>query len=87
MAMVAVGRRGDPVKGEIAIAYAVPAPGVNLDVSDVLNYCCDRLAAYKRPRDVIFVDSLPTTSSGKLMRRKLAHTDPVRGQAPATSIR
>ncbi|PBC35079.1 fatty-acid--CoA ligase [Rhodococcus sp. ACS1] len=87
VAMVAVGRRADPVKGEIAIAYVVPAPGVDLDVSDVLTYCGDRLAAYKRPRDVILVDSLPTTSSGKLMRRKLADIDPVPGQAPATSSR
>jgi long-chain acyl-CoA synthetase len=34
------------------------------------------LAAYKRPREVVFVDAFPTTSSGKLMRRKLTELDP-----------
>ncbi|MCB8913097.1 AMP-binding protein [Rhodococcus rhodochrous] len=70
--LVAVGGLPDPVKGEIAVAYVVLAAGSTLSEPDVLEYCRDYLAAYKRPRKVIFVDSLPTTSSGKLMRRKLA---------------
>ena len=73
--MVAVGKRPDEVKGEIAIAYLVAAPGSHLDAATVLGYCRERLAAYKCPREVVFVDRLPTTSSGKLMRRKLAQFD------------
>ncbi|RYF54436.1 MAG: hypothetical protein EOO27_23710 [Comamonadaceae bacterium] len=78
------GIRADPVKGEIAVAYVVRAPGVDLDVSDVLNYCGDRLAAYKGPRDVVLVDSLPTTSSGELMCQKLADIDVALADPAAT---
>lgn len=72
VALVAVGGRPDPVKGEIAVAYVIPLPGTALTPTEVSEYCRQHLAAYKRPREVVFVDSLPTTSSGKLMRRKLA---------------
>ena len=72
VALVAVGGRPDPVKGEIPVAYVVPAPGSHLVTADIVEHCRAHLAAYKRPRDVVFVDALPTTSSGKLMRRKLA---------------
>jgi long-chain acyl-CoA synthetase len=71
VALVAVGREPDPVKGEVAHAYVVPAPGSTPDAEELLGYCRQRLAAYKVPRAIHFVDRLPTTSSGKLMRRKL----------------
>jgi long-chain acyl-CoA synthetase len=76
VAMVAVGRRPDEVKGEIAVAYIVPRAGTQPDADSILGFCAERLAAYKRPRDVVFVDELPTTSSGKLLRRKLGELDP-----------
>lgn len=75
VAMVAVGRRADPVKGEIAIAFVVPKGSTDPSKESILEFCSRDLAAYKRPRDVIFVDTLPTTSSGKLMRRKLGELD------------
>ncbi len=71
VALVAVGRESDEVKGEVAIAYVVLAAGAMPDAETVLGYCREHLAAYKVPRAVHFVESLPTTSSGKLMRRKL----------------
>lgn len=73
--MVAVGKRPDEVKGEVAVAYIVTPPDSNLDSASILEYCREHLAAYKRPREVVFVDALPTTSSGKLMRRKLSELD------------
>lgn len=76
VAMVAVGGLPDEVKGEIAVAYVVAVEHVELDPDAVLAYCKGRLAAYKRPREVIVVQSLPTTSSGKLMRRKLSEIHP-----------
>ncbi|MDF3306739.1 AMP-binding protein [Rhodococcus sp. T2V] len=75
VALVAVGGRPDPVKGEVAVAYVVPAPEARLLPEDIIEHCRGELAAYKRPREVVFVDALPTTSSGKLMRRKLAEID------------
>lgn len=79
VALVAVGGRPDPVKGEVAVAYVVPAPQAQLQPEDIIEHCRGQLAAYKRPREVVFVDALPTTSSGKLMRRKLGELDGDRG--------
>jgi long-chain acyl-CoA synthetase len=83
VAVAAVGRRADPVRGEIAVAYVVPKPDRDLSATSIADHCRDHLAAYKRPRDVVFVDHLPTTSSGKIMRRRLAELDHV-GSASST---
>jgi long-chain acyl-CoA synthetase len=77
VALAAVGRRPDDVRGEIAVAYVVLREGAALTADAVLDFCRDKLAAYKRPRAVVFTDSLPTTSSGKIMRRKLIEIDAV----------
>ena len=74
VAMVGVGRRPDELKGEIAHAYVVPAPGQKADTDELIAYCRTRLAAYKVPKKIHLVDRLPTTSSGKIMRRKLEAT-------------
>ncbi|MGB6069172.1 MAG: fatty-acid--CoA ligase, partial [Rhodococcus sp. (in: high G+C Gram-positive bacteria)] len=76
VAMVAVGRRPDDVRGEVAVAYVVAKAGTSPTVESILQFCKADLAAYKRPRDVVFIDDLPKTSSGKLMRRKLFELDP-----------
>ncbi|MGI9624006.1 MAG: class I adenylate-forming enzyme family protein [Acidimicrobiales bacterium] len=73
VALVAVGPVVDENKGELAKAYIVLKDGVDGDVDSILAHCRDGLAAYKRPRQVQFVDALPTTSTGKVMRREL-HT-------------
>jgi len=55
------------------IAYVVakvPQPGAEL-AADLRQFALERLAAYKRPRWVEFVESLPTTATGKLQRYKL----------------
>jgi long-chain acyl-CoA synthetase len=72
VALVAVGREPDEVKGEIAVAHVVLREGAETTSVDILEFCADRLAAYKRPRRVHFRSSLPTTSSGKIMRRSLS---------------
>jgi long-chain acyl-CoA synthetase len=69
--MVAVGSVPDPVKGEPAWAYVVLAPGAHATEDEVLAFARQSLAAYKRPRLVRFVDDLPRTSTGKIMRREL----------------
>lgn len=75
VALVAVGREPDEVKGEVAHAYVVVTGERVPDVEELLRYCRERLAAYKVPRAVHFVDQLPTTSSGKIMRRMLRQPD------------
>ena len=71
VALVAVGPIPDDVKGELACAYVVRSHGVDVDEATLIAYAGERLAAYKRPRLVRFVEQLPTTSTGKIMRREL----------------
>jgi long-chain acyl-CoA synthetase len=71
VALVAVGSAPDELKGEVAIAYVVLKPGAVEDVQGILALCRQELAAYKQPRAVRFMPDLPTTSTGKIMRREL----------------
>ncbi len=76
VAMVAVGRQPDEMKGETAKAYVVLKKGANGDEAAIVSHCREHLAAYKVPRTVQFVDDLPKTSTGKIMRRELSALDP-----------
>jgi long-chain acyl-CoA synthetase len=71
VAMVAAGPVPDPVKGEVPCAYVVLVPGSATTESELIAYAGDHLAAYKRPRLIRFVEDLPKTSTGKIMRREL----------------
>ncbi|MGE0737269.1 MAG: class I adenylate-forming enzyme family protein [Alphaproteobacteria bacterium] len=73
VAMSAVGRVADPLKGELAKAYIVLKPGTSATPEELDSFCRKELAAYKIPRAFAFVKTLPTTSTGKIMRREL-HT-------------
>ena len=73
VAMSAVGRKPDEVKGEIAKAYIVLRPNAKATEKEITDFCREHLAAYKVPREVQFVADLPKTSTGKIMRREL-HT-------------
>jgi long-chain acyl-CoA synthetase len=75
VSMVAVGRLPDELKGEVARAYIVLKPGGAASEADIIEHCRGQLAAYKVPRSVRFVDDLPKTSTGKIMRRKLVTAD------------
>lgn len=75
VALVAVGSIPDEEKGELAKAYIVPKTGVIPNADDIIAYCREHLAAYKVPRAVQFVDDLPKTSTGKVMRRELKTLD------------
>jgi long-chain acyl-CoA synthetase len=76
VAMVAVGPLHDEAKGEIAKAYVVLKPDVTATEAELIAFCRSELAAYKVPRAVQFVDELPKTSTGKIMRRELRRLDP-----------
>jgi long-chain acyl-CoA synthetase len=75
VAMVAVGSQPDELKGEIAKAYVVLKHGTQASEKDILSFCKEHLAAYKVPKAVQFVDDLPRTSNGKIMRRMLRTLD------------
>jgi long-chain acyl-CoA synthetase len=75
VALAAVGSVPDEVKGELAKAYVILKPGAAVSRADLVAHCREHLAAYKVPRAVQFVTSVPTTSSGKIMRRMLKEVD------------
>jgi long-chain acyl-CoA synthetase len=71
VAMAAVGKLPDELKGESALACIVLKNGESATVEEINGYCREHLASYKVPRQIAFVDELPTTSTGKIMRRDL----------------
>ena len=66
----------DPRRGETVKAYVVPRRGArNLTEDRIIQWCHDNMAAYKCPRHIVFVDSLPKTGSGKVQWRELAEAE------------
>ncbi|MGB9904036.1 MAG: class I adenylate-forming enzyme family protein, partial [Desulfotomaculales bacterium] len=61
----------DEVYGEVVKAVVVPKPGVKITEQEVIDFCRERLAGFKRPRSVVFVESLPKSSANKVMKRVL----------------
>ena len=57
--------------GEEVKAIAVLAPGQRASAQELMDWCKGRIAAYKRPRSVDFVDALPRNASGKVLKREL----------------
>ncbi len=57
--------------GESVHAVVVRSPGTELDADGLAAYAREHLAGYKVPRSIDFVDELPKTGSGKLLKREL----------------
>ena len=57
--------------GEIAHATVVRSPGSSLSREEITAFAREHLASYKVPRSVDFMDELPRTGSGKLLKRQL----------------
>ncbi|MFL5601077.1 MAG: AMP-binding protein [Gemmatimonadaceae bacterium] len=61
----------DAMRGEVVKAWIVLRPDCTLCASELKLYCRDRLAPYKVPASYEFVDALPMTQVGKVLRRVL----------------
>jgi long-chain acyl-CoA synthetase len=59
------------IKGEIARAYVVLKEGESATEDEIIAFCRERIAKYKAPREVEFRDTLPTTPTGKILKREL----------------
>jgi len=71
VADVAVFGVPDEVNGESVIAAVVPDAGPAVSPAELIAYVADRLASYKKPRQVLIVDAIPRLPSGKALRRVL----------------
>jgi fatty-acyl-CoA synthase len=56
---------------EVAVAFVRCEPGHTLTEEELLAHCRGRIASFKLPRHVVFVDDFPMTSSGKIQKVKL----------------
>ena len=61
----------DSYRGETVKAFIVLREGESLSEEEVVQYCKDRMAPYKVPKVVEFIDELPKSAVGKILRRKL----------------
>lgn len=74
VALAAAVGKPDPVRTEIVKAYIVVTPGVKADAelaASVSEWVKTRLSAHEYPREIEFVEDLPLTTTGKVIRRVL----------------
>ena len=69
--MAAVVGVPDARLSEVAVAFVQLEPGYMLTEREVIEHCRGRVASFKAPRHVVFVDEFPMTSTGKIQKVKL----------------
>ncbi|MBW1815241.1 MAG: long-chain fatty acid--CoA ligase, partial [Deltaproteobacteria bacterium] len=65
----------DEYRGETVKAYIVPKPGETLTEEELNSFCRERLSAYKVPKIYEFIDELPKSAVGKILRKELRTLD------------
>ncbi len=71
VATVAVVGKPDALRTEIVKAYVVLRPGAEARAEDLQAWVKERLASYSYPREISFLDALPMTVTGKVIRKEL----------------
>ncbi len=61
----------DAKYGEALFAVIVPAPGANLTEDDIITHCRARIGGYKVPRRMAFVEAMPKSAMGKILKNEL----------------
>ena len=57
--------------GEAVKAMVVPKPGAKPSAQEIIAFARTRVAAFKAPKSVAFIEALPRNASGKILRREL----------------
>lgn len=68
---VAVVGLPDTAMSEVAVAYVEKWPGKDIAADEVIGYCRGKVASFKIPRHVVFIDAFPMTESGKIKKAEL----------------
>lgn len=73
----------DAYRGETVKAYVVVKPEETITAEEVIQFCREKLAAYKAPKMVEFIDALPKSAVGKILRKEVKEMDRKKRQAKA----
>jgi len=84
VAEVAVVGRPDPLYGEAVVAVIVRRDGLEPDAAAIRAWAAERVARFKVPRDVVFLQAMPMGASGKVQKRALR--DSLVSAAPASAL-
>jgi acetyl-CoA synthetase len=71
VATVGVVGKPDALRTEVVKAYVVLKDGASVEETELQDWVKDRLASYSYPREIEFLDALPMTVTGKVIRREL----------------
>jgi len=66
-----VGGIPDKEHGERVVCWIVPEKKNEISIQEMINWCESKLARYKIPSEIIFIDKIPRTGVGKILRRTL----------------
>jgi long-chain acyl-CoA synthetase len=72
----------DEYRGETVKAFIVVKDGETLTEEEVVSYCREKLAAYKVPKIIEFIDELPKSAVGKILRRELREMELKKNKQP-----
>lgn len=71
VSQIAVIGRPDDANGELPLAFVVPVDGADFDAEAFLAFVAERVLPYQKIREVVVVDSLPTSAAGKILKTEL----------------
>ena len=80
VATVGVVGKPDALRTEIVKAYVVRKPGAEVSAEELQDWVKARLATYSYPREIAFLDELPMTVTGKVIRKELKARAMAEGQ-------
>jgi long-chain acyl-CoA synthetase len=61
----------DQIKGELVFANILLKVGFTVTEEEIITFCSERMATYKVPHTIKFINSLPKNATGKILKRLL----------------
>jgi long-chain acyl-CoA synthetase len=71
------------LSGQVPKAFIIKEPGSKVTERELVNYCKERMAHYKVPRKIEFIDEFPMSPTGKILRRVLREREKVKTETVA----